>query len=74
MNLFTVSNFEILSMNKTDLVQRILELRDKFVMDLDIKNLCDLISNLSYSIENVASSNEKLGGKLSIDVNINAAI
>ena len=46
-NLFNLSDNAIRALKKADIVQQIINLRGKVIVNSDLRNLCDQISNLS---------------------------
>ena len=54
-NLFNLSDNAINALKKTDLVQQIINLRWKVIVDSDLQNLFDEISNLSEAITKLAT-------------------
>ena len=59
-NLFTLSESAINAIKKPDLVQKIIALKGKVIVDSDISNLCNQISKLNDTISHLHSANEKI--------------
>ena len=70
-NLFDLSYDQINPMKKTDLVSHIKNLKAKVTVDYTIKMLCYEISQLSTSMNNIMTENEKLSSQLMIVSNVN---
>ena len=58
-NLFNLSDNAINALKKADLVQQIINLRGKVIVDSDLRNLCDQISNLSETIAKLGTAKRK---------------
>ena len=58
-NLFTLSESAINAIKKPELVQKIVALKGKVIVDADISNLCNQISKLNDTISQLHSTNEK---------------
>ena len=56
-NLFNLSESAINAIKKPQLVQKIIALKGKVIMDSDISNLCNQISKLSDTISQLHSTN-----------------
>ena len=65
-NLFNLSDNGINAMKKADLVQQIINLRGKVIVDSDLRNLCDQISSLSETITKLAMANQQINSELAI--------
>ena len=63
-NLFTLSESAINAIKKPELVQKIIALKGKVIMDAGISNLCSQISKLNDTISQLHSTNEKVRSKL----------
>ena len=59
-NLFDLSYDQLNAMKKKDLVNHIENLKAKDTVDATIKKLCDEISQLSTSVNNLMTENGKL--------------
>ena len=62
-NLFNLSDNAISALKKTDLVQQIINLRGNVIVDSDLRNLCDQISNLSETITKLATANQEINSE-----------
>ena len=56
-NLFNLSESAINAIKKPQLVQKIIALKGKVIMDSDISNLCNQISKLNDTISQLHSTN-----------------
>ena len=56
-NLFNLSESAINAIKKPQLVQKIIALKEKVIMDSDISNLCNQISKLNDTISQLHSTN-----------------
>ena len=73
-NLFTLSASAINVMKKPELVQKIITLKGKVIVDSDISNLCNQISKLNDTISQLHSTNEKITSDLLVVKNVNAKL
>ena len=73
-NLFTLSESAINAIKKPELVQKIIALKGKVIMDSDISNLCNQISKLNDTISQLHSTNEKIRSDLTVVKNVNAKL
>ena len=73
-NLFNLSENAINALKKTDLVQQIINLRGKVIVDSDLRNLCDQISNLSETITKLATANQQINSELAIVKVVNSKL
>ena len=71
-NLFNLSDNAISVLKKADLVQQIINLRGKVIVDSDLRNLCDQISNLSETITKLATANQQINSELAIVKMVNS--
>ena len=69
--LFNLSNKAISALKKADLVQQIINLRGKVIIDSDLRNLCDQISNSSETITKLATAKQQINSELAIVKKIN---
>ena len=58
-NMFTLSESAINATKKRELVQNIIALKGKIIVDSDISNLCNQISKLKDVISQLHSTNKK---------------
>ena len=73
-NLFNLSDNAISALKKADLVQQIINLREKVIVDSDLRNLCDQISNLSETITKLATANQQINSELAIVKMVNSKL
>ena len=73
-NLFTLPESAINAIKKPELVQKIIALKGKVIMDSDISNLCNQISKLNDTISQLHSTNEKIRSDLTVVKNVNAKL
>ena len=73
-NLFTLSESAINAIKKPELVQKIIALKGKVIVDSDISNLCNQISKLNDTISQLHSTNEKIRSDLTVVNNVNAKL
>ena len=70
-NLFDLSCDQISAMKKKDLVNHIKNLKGNVTVYATIKKLCDEISQLSTSVNNLTTENGKISSQLMVVSNIN---
>ena len=73
-NLFTLSESAINAIKKPGLVQKIISLKGKVIVDSVISNLCNQISKLNDAISQLHSTNEKIRSDLTVVKNVNAKL
>ena len=73
-NLFNLSDNAISALKKADLVQQIVILRGRVIVDSDLRNLCEQISNLSESIKKLATGNQQIYSELAIVKVVNSKL
>ena len=73
-NLFTMSESAINAIKKPELVEKIIALKGKVIMDSDISNLCNQIRKLNDTISQLHSTKEKIRSGLTVVKNINAKL
>ena len=73
-NLFNLSDNAISAMKKADLVQQIINLRGKVIVESGLRNLCDQISNLSETITKLATTNQQINSELAIVKMVNSKL
>ena len=73
-NLFTLSESAINAIKKPELVQKIIALKGKVIVDSDISNLCNQISKLNDTISQLQPTNEKIRSDLTVVKNVNAKL
>ena len=62
------------AIKKPELVQKIIALKGKAIVDSDITNLCNQISKLNDTISQLHSTNEKIASDLIVAKNVNAKL
>ena len=73
-NLYDLSYDQINAMKKKDLVNHIESLKGKVTVDANIKKLCDEISQLSTSVNNLTTENGKISSQLMTVSNENSQL
>ena len=73
-NLFTLSESAINAMKKPELVQKVVALKGKVIVDTDISSLCCQISELNDTISQLHSTNEKIRSELAVVKNVNTKL
>ena len=73
-NLFTLPESAINAIKKSELVQKIITLKGKVIVDSDISNLCNQISKLNNTISQLHSTNEKIRSELAVVKNVNTKL
>ena len=73
-NLFNLSDNAINALKKTDLIQQIINLRWKVIVDSDLQNLFDEISNLPETITKLATVKQQINSKLAIVKVVNSKL
>ena len=66
LNLFEMTESAINALKKPEIVKRIIELKDKVVVGEEIKSLCTYIKELTDTVNQLLSRNERLGSDLAI--------
>ena len=61
-------------MKKSDLVQKILNLKGKVIVDIDLHKLSDQIHKLTETIDQISAENRKLTSELIITKNVNSRL
>ena len=69
-----MSKSAINAIKKPELVQKIIALKGKVIVDSDISNLCNQISKLNDTISQLHSTNEKIRSDLTVVKNVNAKL
>ena len=62
------------AIKKPELVQKIIALKGKVIVDSDISNLCNQILKLNDTISQLHSPNEKIRSDLTVVKNVNAKL
>ena len=73
-NLFTLSESAINAIKKPELVQKIVALKGKVIVDADISNLGNQISKLNDSISQLHSTTKKIRSELAVVKNVNTKL
>ena len=73
-NLFTLLESAINSIKKPELVQKIISLKGKVIVDADISNLCSQTSKLNDTISQLHSTNKKIRSGLTVVKNVTAKL
>ena len=70
-NLLNLSESALTLFNKSDLLQKILDVKGKVVVDADLHKLCEMIEKLTESINQIVAENKKLQSDIVIVKNVN---
>ena len=62
------------SLKKSDLVQKILDLKGKVIVDTDLHKVSDQIHKLTEAIDQISLENTKLTSELVITKNVNSRL
>ena len=73
-NMFTLSESAINAIKKRELVQNIIALKGKIIVDSAISNFCNQISKLKDVISQLHSTNEKIRSELAVVKNVNTKL
>ena len=73
-NILNLSESALNSLKKSDLVQNILDLKGKVIVDTDLHKLSDQILKLTETIDQISTENRKLTSKLVITENMNSRL
>ena len=65
-NLFDMTKSAIYALKKTEIVKTIIELKDQVVVGEEIKSLCTHIKELTDTVNQLLSKNERLNSDLAI--------
>ena len=65
-NLWALPESTVNAIKKLELVQKIIALKGKLIVDSDVTNLCNQISKLNYTITQLHSTNEKIRSELAV--------
>ena len=69
-----MSKSAINAIKKPELVQKIIALKGKVIVDSDISKLCNQILKLNDTITQLHSTNEKIKSDLTVVKNVNAKL
>ena len=70
-NILNLSESALNSLKKTELVQKILDLKGKVVVDADLNELCEKTERLTESMNQIVAENKKLQSDTVIMKNVN---
>ena len=73
-NILNLSKSALNSLKKLDLVQRILDLKGKVIVDTDLDKLSDQVHKLTEKIDQISAENRKLISELVITKNVNSRL
>ena len=73
-NVLTLSESALNSLKKSDLVQKILDLKGKVIADTDLHKLSNQIHKLTEMIDQISAENRKLSSELVITKNMNSRL
>ena len=73
-NILNLSESALNSLKKSDLMQNILGLKGKVLVDTDLHKLSDQICKLTEVIDQISLENKKLTSELSITKNVNSRL
>ena len=71
-NILNLWELALYSLEKSDLVQKILDLKEKVIVDTDLHKLSDQIQKLTEAIDQVSLENSKFIIELVITKNVTA--
>ena len=70
-NILNLSESALNSLKKLDLIQKILDLKGKVVIDADMHKLCEKIERLTKTMNQIVAENKKLQSDIAIVKNVN---
>ena len=70
-NILNLSESALNSLKKSDLVQKILDLQGKVVVDADLHKLCEKVERRTESMNQIVAENKKLQSDIVIVKNVN---
>ena len=73
-NILNLLESALNSRKKSDLVQKILDLKGKVIVDTDLHKLSDQIHKLTQTIDQISLENRKLTSELVIRKNVNSRL
>ena len=73
-NILYLSESALNSLKTSDIVQKILDLKGKVVVDTDLHKLSDQIHKLTEAIDQISAENRKLTSELVITKNVNSRL
>ena len=72
--ILNLSESALHSLKKSDLVQKIIDLKEKVIVDTDFHKLSDQIHKLTEAIDQISAENRKLTSELVITKNVNSRL
>ena len=73
-NILSLTELALNSLKNSDLVQKILDLNGKVIVDTDLHKLSDHIHKLTEAIDQISAENMKLTSELVITKNVNSRL
>ena len=73
-NILNLSESALNSLKKSDVMQNLLDLKGKVIVDADLHKLSDQIHKLTEAIDQISLENKKLTSELSITKNVNSRL
>ena len=73
-NILNLCESALNSLKKSDLMQKILDLKGKVIVDTDLHKLSDQIYKLTEAIDQISLENRKLTSELVITKNVNTRL
>ena len=70
-NILNLSESALNLLKKSDIIQKILDLKGKVVMDADLHKRCEKIERLTESMNQIVGENKKLQSDIAIAKNVN---
>ena len=70
-NILNLSESALNLLKKSDLIQKILDVKGKFIIDADLHKLCEKIERLTESMNQIVAENKKLQSDIAIVKNVN---
>ena len=70
-NILNLSESALNSLKKSDLIQKILDLKGKVVIDADMHKLCENIERLIETMNQIVAENKKIHSDIAIVKNVN---
>ena len=67
-------NTNLFTLSKSELVQKIVALKGKVIVNADISNLCNQVLKLNDTISQLHSTNEKIRTELAVVKNVNTKL
>ena len=73
-NILNLSESALNSLKKSDLVQKILHLKGKVIVDTDLHKLSDQIHKITEATDQISAENKKLTSEMVIRKNLNSRL